>query len=961
MASKLLPPQQVAAPSILPGGGKMADGDVFPTFDPSGGPMLDGTSITLSSTVSDVLVCYTTDGSSPACNITFGSCSTGDIYTTSLSKTAAMETQQWKAIACKDLMLDSAVSQMSADIQAALETDAPVFDPSGGEMEDGSQIMLNSSTAGAIICFSMDGSNPACTSDKSNCTNGTLYTSSVTKTNSMEGATWMAIACLDSYADSPVGSMSTSIAAPAQLDSPVFSPDGGGMVDGKLISISASDSSAILCFTRTGSTPACASDASSCATGELYTSAVAKSSSMESQTWQAVACKSGRTDSGVTTMSSAISSAPAVQNPYFTPSGGPLVDGGLISLASASSGAILCFTRDGSTPTCNTTGCTSGWTYSQSLTKESSMEGETWSAVACAEDHEASQVISMGSALAVPLVVENPTFDPSGGALVDGTLLKIETTTSGAIICYTFYPWQTPECTSNKTECFNSTSYTGPIPKVSGMEGQTWQAIACEPTRSDSQVVQMAAEISAKYVVGTPQITVGVSEVVIVSHTTNATICYLAQAGSDSSTPSCTEDKAGCISPATMYTDPIAQEDTYKGLFWLAIACREDWQDSLVASLRNTLSVTASQTLSNTRTLTASQTTTSTRTPTSTRSVTPTGTHSSSFTAIHQPHYDCNNCSQPNCLTVYFSISADVSDWQLSKACAAFAKLDATKYPNTRLWATHCAQTVCIVSQPGSTLLHLQLHTEYAEQIADELTYSIASGDLSVQFEATGLGTLISGTVNLAQPTIRSVAVYISNTGTIKPVVNSPPHLAIQIHTSPTNPSGLQMDGWLAVTFPYGWRLLEDPSQWEVTISCNGTCLGFTEPWTVREEGFNVTYNTLEIQFSENTTLPAPVHNGDILNVEIKAGPFFMPSTCDVIADWLWIVKTGRATDTYDFYIGNPEGDLCFDVCSSCDHGYLSDNGQAFTCYTYLHDQLVEYVRPPTAYACECSSGLNLC
>ena len=106
--------------------------------------------------------CYTTDGNTPACSISSGSvtCSTGTAYTTGITLSQATTL---KAISCQDSY--GASSETSAAYTYQLS--APSFNKAGS-ME------ITSPDTGATICYTSDGSSPACNAS-GNCTTGSAY------------------------------------------------------------------------------------------------------------------------------------------------------------------------------------------------------------------------------------------------------------------------------------------------------------------------------------------------------------------------------------------------------------------------------------------------------------------------------------------------------------------------------------------------------------------------------------------------------------------------------------------------------------------------------------------------------------------------------------------------------------------------------------------------------------------
>ncbi len=106
----------------------------------------------------------------------------------------------------------------------------PTFSPVAGTYGATQNVTISTTTGGAIICYTTNGTTPACDASKTACTTGTLYGGTVSVSAS---ATLNAIACLATYLDSSVNSAaytidttgpsaptspSTSLIGPTQLD-----------------------------------------------------------------------------------------------------------------------------------------------------------------------------------------------------------------------------------------------------------------------------------------------------------------------------------------------------------------------------------------------------------------------------------------------------------------------------------------------------------------------------------------------------------------------------------------------------------------------------------------------------------------------------------------------------------------------------------------------------------------------
>jgi endoglucanase len=155
---------------------------------------------------------------------------------------------------------------------------APTFNPAGGTYAAAQSVTISTTTSGASIRYTTDGSTPSETA-------GTLYSGPVTIGNT---TTLKAIAYESGMADSSVTSATYTISLP-QVAAPTFSPGGGSYSSAQSVTISTATSGASIRYTTDGSTP-------SETAGNLYSGPVTVSSTT---TLKAIAYESGMVDSAV--------------------------------------------------------------------------------------------------------------------------------------------------------------------------------------------------------------------------------------------------------------------------------------------------------------------------------------------------------------------------------------------------------------------------------------------------------------------------------------------------------------------------------------------------------------------------------------------------------------------------------------------------------------------------------------
>jgi AraC-like DNA-binding protein len=164
-----------------------------PTFSPGAGTYSTTQTVTLSSGTSGASIRYTTDGSTP-------SETAGTLYTTPLTVSS---TTTVKAIAYESGYTDSSVAPATFTILPSAAT--PTFSPGAGTYSSAQTVTLSTTTSGASIRYTNDGSTPTETA-------GTLYTGAITVNST---ATLKAIAYESGYTDSSVASATYTIQPPS--------------------------------------------------------------------------------------------------------------------------------------------------------------------------------------------------------------------------------------------------------------------------------------------------------------------------------------------------------------------------------------------------------------------------------------------------------------------------------------------------------------------------------------------------------------------------------------------------------------------------------------------------------------------------------------------------------------------------------------------------------------------------
>jgi uncharacterized repeat protein (TIGR03803 family) len=204
-------------------------------------------------------------------------------------------------------------------------TAVPVFSPAPGSYIGAQTLTISTTTSGASIRYTTDGSTPSRTY-------GTPYSGPVPIT---QPGFLQAIAYSPGIADSPITGGYYTIFPPAAA--PLFSVAPGTYTSVQAVSITSATSGTTIRYTTDGSTP-------SETDGTIYSGPV----SISSMTiLNAIAYGMGLADSTVTSATYTINLPQTAAAPVFSPTEGAQA----VTIASATSGASIRYTTDGSPPT----------------------------------------------------------------------------------------------------------------------------------------------------------------------------------------------------------------------------------------------------------------------------------------------------------------------------------------------------------------------------------------------------------------------------------------------------------------------------------------------------------------------------------------------------------------------------------------------------------------------------------
>jgi len=475
-----------------------------PVFSPAGGTYTSAQTVTISDATAGAAIYYTTNGTAPTTSSTK--------YTGAITVSAS---ETLEAIAVKTGSTNSSVATAIFSIGNVLP--APVFSVPGGTYPVAQSVAIGEATAGATIYYTTDGTTPTTSSAK--------YTGAITigSSEALE-----AIAVETGYTNSAV--TAAAYAINPIIPAPTFSPAGGTYSTTQVVTISDATAGTTIYYTTNGSTPTTSSNVYS---GPITVSA--------SETLEAIAVQAASTSSSVkssaaasATSNSAVamaaytinSNSTALQPVTFSPNGGTHTSALSVTMNEATSGAVIYYTTNGTTPT------TSSTQYGGALWLTST---ETLSAIAVEKGYANSPVSTVTVTIAP--VLPTPTFSLATGIYTSTQTVSINDATAGTTIYYT---------TNGATPTTSSTQYSGPITVASS---ETVQAIAVETGYTNSVTGVATYTINSTLALPTfspgAGIYISTQSVTIADINTGATIYYT----TDGSTPT---------TSSTLYTGPVS-------------------------------------------------------------------------------------------------------------------------------------------------------------------------------------------------------------------------------------------------------------------------------------------------------------------------------------------------------------------------------------------------------------------
>src|ERR1700761_6925252 len=211
-------------------------------------------------------------------------------------------------------------------------TSAPVFTPQAGNYSTPQNVTLADSTAGAVIYYTTNGTAPT--------TSSSVYAGAIT---AGAGTTTIEAMAIANGSQSAVVTAKYVVAQSATA-APIFNPAAGTYATAPSVTLTDSTAGAVIYFTTNGTAPTTSSF--------VYTGAIVLGTG--TTTIQAMAVANGSSQSA-TVSATYVVSAVVTTSPTFSPGGGSYGAAQSVTIADSTSGAVIYYTTNGTTPTTTST------------------------------------------------------------------------------------------------------------------------------------------------------------------------------------------------------------------------------------------------------------------------------------------------------------------------------------------------------------------------------------------------------------------------------------------------------------------------------------------------------------------------------------------------------------------------------------------------------------------------------
>jgi fibronectin type 3 domain-containing protein len=253
-----------------------------------------------------------------------------------------------------------------------------------------------------------------------------------------------------------------TVPGPAAVANPTFTPNGGNSTNPPSVTLASATSGASIRYTLDGTNP-------TATVGTLYSAPFSVTTT--NTVIKAIAYKAAMTDSAVVTSATYTLTAAA---PALSVATGTYNNAQSVTITSATTGASIRYTLDGTTPT-----STTGMPYAGAVAITNT--GTVLKAIS----YKAGMADSAVTTATYTLTAATPGATPAAGTYASTQNVTLTSATTGASIYYTL---------NGSTPTTASTLYTGPISVGSTL---TLKAIAVKPAMGDSAVLTAAYTISS--------------------------------------------------------------------------------------------------------------------------------------------------------------------------------------------------------------------------------------------------------------------------------------------------------------------------------------------------------------------------------------------------------------------------------------------------------------------------------
>lgn len=437
-----------------------------PVITPKEGNIHGTQLVTITSATKDAVIYYTTDGKTPTVKSTR--------YVEPFKIDASMTV---KAIAVKQGREPSDV----AEAIYMLATENPVITPDGGSFMGEARISIQCKTEDADIYYTIDETKPT---EKS-----TKYTAPFTIDSSK---TVKAFAVKKGMAKSDTVEAFIEVKEMKQTETPKITPDGGSFNGVQEVSLTSKTEGAEIYYTTDGKTPTKLS--------RKYTEPFKIDSSC---VVRAIALNKDMRDSEIAEAEFVLT----VAQPKVTPASGTLNGPQLVTMTTATEGAVIYYTTDGKTPTAKSERYTEPFTIDASATVQ---------AVAVKPGMKDSEITKVR----YTLVTAEPEITPNGGTFLGEVKVTLKCKTEGAEIYYTTDETQPTE---------KSQKYTKPFVLK---ESATVKAVAVKKGMTESKTAEAVFTVKELKPAKKPEITpdggsfIGQQKITITTATEGGEIYY---------------------------------------------------------------------------------------------------------------------------------------------------------------------------------------------------------------------------------------------------------------------------------------------------------------------------------------------------------------------------------------------------------------------------------------------------